>query len=198
MASRPPRAPRSEKPTKDVFDRVIEDWARERPDLDVAPIGVIGRLHLAGLLVDRFYERSVAPFGLRPADFFLLSELRRSGPPYVLSPGELSHLLVRSSGGMTRQLDQLEQRGWIRREPDPDDRRGVRVYLTETGRRLIDDALTSHFDSEAELLEPLDPADCRRAARILRELVTLLAREHEPTRSALGSRRPTRPRSNRP
>ncbi len=186
---------REARPGKDEFDRVIEEWRRERPDLDVSPIGIVGRLYVAGRLTERFYERSVAPFGLRPADFFLLSELRRSGPPYVLSPSDLSDLLVRSSGGITRQLDQLERSGWIRREPDPQDRRGVRVFLTAAGLALIDETLSGHFENEAELLAPLPAAECGRIAALLREILGLLSRERgaRPPRSRSRLRTRQRP-----
>ncbi len=185
---------RTARPDKDAFDRVIEEWRRERPDLDVSPIGIVGRLHVAGRRTERFYEESVAPFGLRPADFFLLSELRRSGPPYVLSPSDLSDLLVRSSGGITRQLDQLERSGWIRREPDPHDRRGVRVVLTDAGLELIDEALSAHFENEAQLLAPLSAAERDRIAGLLRELLGLLPRERGAGPPRLRSRSRARPR----
>lgn len=190
MASEPNSG---EKPKPDVFDRVIEDWERERPDLDTTPIGIVGRLRLAGRLVTSFYDRSVKPFDLRPADFFLLSELRRAGSPYTLSPGELSQELVRSSGGITRMLDHLEQRGWIRRAPDPNDRRGVRAVLTDEGLALIDEALIDHFDNEAELLEDLAPSDRERLADLLREVVGILVTKQESARGTArrkGSRRP--------
>lgn len=185
----------TENPSRDAFDRVIEDWERERPDLDTTPIGIVGRLRLAGRLVSAFYERSVKPFGLRPADFFLLSELRRAGPPFVLSPSELSMELVRSSGGITRQLDQLEQRGWLLRAPDPNDRRGVRVCLTSEGRELIDEALVDHFDNEAELLEDLTPVDRERLAELLREVVGILQTKRVSARGPARPMRSMEPRS---
>ena len=183
-----------EKPKRDVFDRVIEDWERERPDLDTSAMGIIGRLRLAGRLVTSFYERSVKPFDLRPADFFLLSELRRAGAPYILSPGELSMELVRSSGGITRMLDHLEDRDWIRRAPDPNDRRAVRVCLTEEGRELIDEALVDHFDNEEDLLEDLTPADRERLADLLREFLGILLTKKESARGPVRRVGPTRPR----
>ncbi len=183
---------REARPGKDAFDRVIEEWGRERPDLDVSPIGIVGRVYAAGRLTERFFGESVAPFGLRPPDFFLLSELRRSGPPYVLSPSDLSNLLVRSSGGITRQLDQLERSGWIRRQPDPQDRRGVRVFLTDAGLELIDEALSAHFENEAELLAPLPAAERDRIAGLLREILGLLSRDRGASPSRSRSRLRTR------
>ena len=184
-----------EKPKRDVFDRVIEYWERERPDLDTSPMGIIGRLRVAGRLVNSFYDRSVKPFDLSLADFFLLSALRRAGPPFTLSPGELSQELVRSSGGITRMLDHLEQRGWIRREPDPNDRRGVRAVLTDEGRILIDEALIDHFDNEADLLEDLAPAVRERLADLLREVVGMLVTKQETARGPARRKGSTRPRS---
>ncbi len=159
---------------EDTFALVIEDWARERPDLSTWPIAIIGRLHLLGRLVDGFYESSFAPFGLRSGDFFVLSELRRAGSPYRLTPTDLCRVLVRSSGGMTKQLDQLESAGWIVRERDANDRRSLWVRLTETGSTLIDSALTEHIENEQRLLAYLSESDKDEIPAQLASLVRAL------------------------
>lgn len=159
---------------RDDFEDVLAQWETERPDLDLSPILLIGRLSRLGQLIERFYQASVAPFGLAPGDFFVLCELRRAGVPYQLSPSRLSRTLVRSSGGMTKQLDNLEGEGLVRRSRDPDDRRGVVVSLTPKGRKLIDRAMTAHAENEHRLLSPLASADRKRLTDLLREFLGAL------------------------
>lgn len=165
---------------RDAFDIVLDEWRVERPDLDMEPIGIVGRLYRLGRLAEEFYQRSVEPYGLRPSDFFVLSELRRAGPPYRLSPSALCRVLVRSSGGMTKQLDQLEAEGFIQRESDPSDRRGRRVRLTASGLGLIDAALAGHIENEQLLL-------AKRSATARRQLATQLRRSIEDFERWLGT-----------
>ena len=172
---------------KDIFDMVIAEWERERPDLDVSPLGIIGRVRLAGQLIEKFYEISVAPYGIRPADFFILSELRRAGKPFSLTPGDLSNLLVRSTGGITRQLDQLEGVGLIERERDDEDRRSIKVKLTREGLKLIDRALTGHFEFEQQLIEKLAPKSLPGARDFLKSLISGLREEIQARPSTLRS-----------
>ena len=156
---------------QDSFDRVLEEWQQERPDLDMAPIGIVGRLYRLGRLVEDFYLESTRPYGLKPGDFFVLSELRRAGAPYLLSPSQLCRVLVLSSGGMTKQLDRLEVAGWIDREPDPADRRGRKVRLTNAGLALIDEALKEHIDNEHLLLGEVSLAQRDEVTASLRKLI---------------------------
>jgi DNA-binding MarR family transcriptional regulator len=117
--------------TADAVDRIVEQWASERAELDTTAMEVFGRVirlaRLAGDEVGRVYDQH----GIGRPEFDVLATLRRSGPPYQLSPGSLAAAMMMSSGGTTARLDRLEQRGLIRRSADPDDRRGVLVALTE-------------------------------------------------------------------
>jgi DNA-binding MarR family transcriptional regulator len=71
-------------------------------------------------------------------EYDVLAALRSSGSPFELSPGTLIEQTQVSSGTMTNRIDRLNQRGYVTREPDPGDHRGVRVRLTVSGRRKID------------------------------------------------------------
>jgi DNA-binding MarR family transcriptional regulator len=159
---------------RDEVDDILRDWEGERPDLDMSPIGVMGRLSHLGRLVDRFYAASAGSFDLSASDFFVLAELRRAGDPYQLSPSQLSRTLIRSSGGMTKQLDSLENAGLVRRSPDPSDRRGVTVTLTATGIKRINAALTAHIQSEHRLLAGLTPTQRTRLVSTLRQVAHAL------------------------
>ena len=158
----------------DAVDRITAQWRRERPDLDSTPMEVIGRITRASALIQRELERIFAQHGLAGADFDVLATLRRSGAP--LTPGELSRSTMVTTGGMTKRLDRLESLGLIRREPDPRDRRGRLIAVTEDGRAIIDRAVEAHLENEERLLADLSAARREQLAALLRELLSALDR----------------------
>lgn len=120
-------------PRKDPVDAIIEQWATVRPDLDTGAMEVFGRIsRLARAMSDRM-EKAYATLGIGRGEFDVLATLRRSGEPYTLSPRQLSATLMLTTGGMTGRLDKLERAALLRRSPDPHDRRGLQVTLTEKG-----------------------------------------------------------------
>ncbi|GAB2457727.1 MarR family winged helix-turn-helix transcriptional regulator [Streptomyces incanus] len=160
---------------KDPVDAIIEQWARERPDLDTAAMEVFGRVQrLSRAMGDRM-ERAYAEYGISRGEFDVLAALRRSGEPYTLSPRRLSATLMLTTGGMTGRLDKLERAGLLRRSPDPHDRRGLQVTLTEQGLRLADEAVGAGLALQTEALSALDGERVEQLADLLREL--LLATE---------------------
>jgi DNA-binding MarR family transcriptional regulator len=161
-------------PEPDAVDRITAQWRRERPDLDSAPMEVIGRITRASALIQRELERQFARDGLSGGDFDVLATLRRSGVP--VAPGELSRSTMVTTGGMTKRLDRLESLGLIRREPDPQDRRGRLIALTSDGRVLIDRAVEAHLQNEERLLADLSAGKRNELAALLRELLTALDR----------------------
>lgn len=145
----------------------MAQWQRERPDLDVSPQAVVGRLHrIAQRLTD---ELAVvyAEHGLAEGEFDILATLRRSGSPYELTPGELAAQTMVTSGAITKRVDRCVARGWVTRRRSDDDGRGRVIALTEAGRELIDAAFAAHIANEACLLERIDPADRDRLAAVL-------------------------------
>jgi len=155
----------------DEIDEILAQWRRERPDLDAAALGTVGRLFLTVELAGARLSRPLAELGLQPGWFDLLAALRRSGPPYALNPTELMRATMLSSGGMTKRLDRMAEAGLVERLPDPADRRGTLVRLTPKGRRRIDRAVEQHVTNEEELLSPLGSAERRELDRILRKLL---------------------------
>jgi DNA-binding MarR family transcriptional regulator len=162
-------------------DRVAHiqaEWARERPDVDVGPQGVIGRLHrLAAHLTDELcvvYRRH----GLSEGEFDVLATLRRAGAPYERAPGELAQFTMVTTGAMTKRIDSLERAGLVARRRSIDDGRGRVVALTSAGKRLIDKAFTEHMQNERRLLDALSATEAEQLEEIL---VKWLARiESEP------------------
>ena len=161
---------------EDEVDRVVEAWARERPDLDLSPMGVLSRVGRVGHHLDAARRASFADHGVEAWEFDVLAALRRAGPPYELSPGRLVRETLVTSGTMTNRVDRLVARSLVERLPDPADRRGVLVRLTERGRETVDGALSALLERERALLGSLTPAEQGRLASLLRQLS--LAVEH--------------------
>ncbi|GLP69914.1 MULTISPECIES: MarR family transcriptional regulator [unclassified Streptomyces] len=156
---------------KDAVDAIIDQWAAARPDLDTGPMEVFGRIYrLARIMGDRT-EKAYAPYGISRGEFDVLATLRRAGEPYTLSPRRLSSTLMLTTGGMTGRLDRLERAALLRRSPDPHDRRGLQVTLTEKGLALIDEAVEAGLAAQTEALSALDEKKADQLASLLRELL---------------------------
>ncbi|MEY9991397.1 DNA-binding MarR family transcriptional regulator [Streptomyces sp. V4I8] len=162
----------SERPQRtDPVDAIIDQWAAVRPDLDTKAMEVFGRIfRLSRTMGDRM-EKAYAPYGISRGEFDVLATLRRAGEPHTLSPRQLSATLMLTTGGMTGRLDKLERAGLLRRSPDPHDRRGLQVTLTEKGLHLIDEAVGAGLAAQTEALSALDDEQADRLADLLRELL---------------------------
>jgi DNA-binding MarR family transcriptional regulator len=139
----------------DRIDKILAQWNRERPDLDVAPMGLIGRIGNLAHHLGHEMGKTFAQFDLNRAAFDVLATLRRSGAPYTLSPNDLIATMMVTSGTMTNRIDQLEKAGLVARSPNPDDGRSFLVSLTEKGFALIDGAVTAHVETQARLVSSL-------------------------------------------
>ncbi len=156
---------------RDDVDRLVEAWQRERADLDLAPMQVLSRVSRLGHHLDRARKASFADHALESWEFDVLAALRRAGAPYELSPGRLIKETLVTSGTMTNRVDRLVARGLVARLPDPHDRRGVLVRLTDEGRAQVDGALASLLERERDLLAGLDAPAQQRLAGLLRDLL---------------------------
>ncbi|RIQ20463.1 MarR family winged helix-turn-helix transcriptional regulator [Jiangella rhizosphaerae] len=156
---------------QDEVDRLIEAWRHERPDLDVGPMEVLSRVSRLARHLDRERRAAFAEHGLEPWEFDVLAALRRAGEPYELSPGVLLGQTLVTSGTMTARVDKLTARGLVSRRRDEDDRRAVRVRLTEFGKKSVDAALEGLLANERRLLAGLGTEEQKRLADLLRTLV---------------------------
>lgn len=151
----------------DHVARIQAEWARERPDVDTAPQGVIGRLHrLAAHLTEELcvvHRRH----GLSEGEFDVLAALRRAGKPYERAPGELAAFTMVTTGGMTKRIDRLERAGLVTRRRSGSDGRGRVVALTAAGRELIDRAFTEHMRNERRLLAALTAEEAAQLEALL-------------------------------
>jgi DNA-binding MarR family transcriptional regulator len=155
---------------QDAVDLIIEQWRRERPELDPEPIGIIGRISRLARALEQELERVYREHGLEPGWHDVLATLRRQGAPYQLRPSDFASSLMLTSSGTTKRLDRLERAGLITRAPDPGDRRGVLITLTPAGLELIDEVTDAHLANEQQLLSSLSESDRRRLADLLRKL----------------------------
>lgn len=161
----------------DHVDRIQEQWRIERPDLDPTPQGVIGRLHRLARALTEEITPVYAAYGLSEAEFDLLASLRRAGAPYALPAGELaSHTMV-TTGGLTKRVDRLIERGLVTRTDADGDRRGRVIALTTRGVGLIDEAFTAHLANEHRLLSLLDPRDAEALRDASRRWLEALGRD---------------------
>lgn len=164
----------------DEVDALVAAWRRERPELDVTPLEVLSRVTRLAQHLDTARRQAFAAHSLEPWEFDVLAALRRSGAPYSLSPGHLGTQTLVTSGTMTNRIDRLEARGLVRREPDPQDRRGVRVVLTPSGRACVDSALADLVEREQEILAALTMAQQEQAVELLKALLGTFDSEDHP------------------
>lgn len=155
----------------DQVDQLVAAWHRERPDLDVEPLEVLSRVVRLARHLALARKEAFSQLGLPQWQFDVLTALRRAGPPYELTPGDLMAETLVSSGTMTHRLDELEAAGYVSRQPDSADGRVVRVRLASAGRKAVDGALTQLIQRERKLLEPLATNQRRQLATMLRQLL---------------------------
>ncbi|EWM16992.1 MULTISPECIES: MarR family winged helix-turn-helix transcriptional regulator [unclassified Kutzneria] len=152
----------------DAIDGILEQWRRERPDLDLSALGVFGRIMQLSAGLTAFMERWCAAHGMRAGEFDVLTALRRAGPAM---PSDLADALMMSRSGMTKRLDGLEATGLVERTLDPADRRSFVVALTERGRELIDEALTEHAANMQRMAAVLSVRERAAMEKSLRALL---------------------------
>lgn len=157
---------------RDEVDDLVAGWHAQRPDLDLEPMQVLSRVSRLARHLDRARRAAFSAHGLQTWEFDVLSALRRQGPPYQLSPGALLRATLVTSGTMTNRIDRLTKAGLVARHPDPTDRRGVLVRLTDQGAVVADAALRDLLTHERELLAGLHADQQAALATLLRVLLT--------------------------
>jgi DNA-binding MarR family transcriptional regulator len=157
--------------TNDLTDRTLDAWQQAQPDLETAGLQVTARLSRIGPLLARRQEGVFERFGLGRGEVGVLGALRIAGQPHQLSPTRLAKGLMLSSAGITSRIDRLERRGFVRRLPDPDDRRGVIIELTDSGLQVVDAAVAALSTSDHELLERMEPAELVQLEGLLRKFL---------------------------
>ncbi|MCK8080865.1 MULTISPECIES: MarR family winged helix-turn-helix transcriptional regulator [Vibrio] len=152
----------------DAIDRVVEQWAKEKPELETEPMAMMGRI----MRIAKYMETQVADlhkkYDMKLGEFDVLATLRRSGKPYRLTPSELIGSMMLTSGAMTNRLDKLEAKGLISREHSKEDRRSVSVQLTKDGLVLIDEMMTEHVEMQKKLVKSLSASQKKNTNQLLK------------------------------
>src|SRR5260370_30107668 len=161
---------------EDGIDRVEQAWRRERPDIDVSSIGIVSRIWRVSRHLERERKERLAQLGTDRVTLDVLAMLRRSGPPYRLTAGELRHGSLITSGGVSQRLDKLERAGLVTRNIHPEDRRRIDVELTAEGMQLVDSVLADLMEHESALLDELSDADKEHLRRTLKRLLARFER----------------------
>ncbi len=159
---------------RDLTDQMLQGVSASYPDLDISAYQVTARVARFGTYLARRQEEIFGRFGLNRGEVGVLSALRIAGPPHRLTPTRLGRGLMLSSAGITSRVDRLERRGLIVRRPDPDDRRGVLIELTDRGAELVDAAVRANTENEAQLLADFSGREIDTLQRLLRKLVSAL------------------------
>ncbi len=159
---------------RDHVDYVLDQWEHVAPGVDRSPVAIVARLGRLVSYIDRQLEANFARFGINRAGWDVLASLRRSGPPYRLTPTELYRALMRTSGAITNQLHRLERAGLVRRAADPGDGRSTLVELTDQGFELVRRVGPSHLQTEHRILAALDPDERAALAALLKKLLISL------------------------
>ena len=155
----------------DQVDRVEAAWRRERPDIDVSSVGVVSRIWRIGRHLQRNRREQLEALGTDSVTLDVLATLRRSGPPYRRTAGELMKSALITSGGVSQRLDKLEKAGLVTRQMHPTDRRRVDVQLTPAGVELVDAVVAEVMEQETKHLSRLDPSEQEQLHTLLRKLL---------------------------
>ncbi|MFB6836903.1 MarR family winged helix-turn-helix transcriptional regulator [Streptomyces sp. NPDC056361] len=158
----------------DAIAAIVDQWQRERPDLDTTPMLVVGRLFRLTHALDQRLRPPFAAADLGSGDFDLLAALRRAGEPYALSAGDLSRTVLVTTGAITKRVDRLEARGLVARTVAEADSRGRLITLTAEGVALTDELIAVHLDNQRRLLAGLGADDQAHLADLLERLALTL------------------------
>ncbi len=170
-------------PERDHIDSFLEEFAWEMPGVDLEVEGIVDRIGGLNRRLHRMLDETLAEFDLPIGEWKVLNHLRQAGPPHRRSVGQLAERAELSSGAMTNRLDQLEQAGLVRRLPDPDDRRGVQVELTDAGRRLWEESVSTQGAKEALIAAALDAREKQQLNDLLRRLMVEFERREQGSKA---------------
>ena len=158
-------------PSQDAVDRIEQDWARERPDIDVSSIGIVTRIWRIARYVEQERNQRLTELGTDRVTLDVLAILRRRGRPYRMTAGQLGKAALITSGGISGRLEKLERVGFVTRSFHTNDRRRVDVELTDAGIELVDSMVSDLMDHETALLANMSDRDHADLRRLLRKLL---------------------------
>jgi DNA-binding MarR family transcriptional regulator len=166
---------------QDHVDRFLEET--ELPGVDLEVEGIVDRINGLRRRFHRMLDETLAKFGLNSGEWKALNQLRLAEPSHRRSIGQLAAWAELSSGAMTNRIDRLEEAGFVRRVPDPNDRRGVQVELTDAGHKVWEESLRAGAENEALIAAALTNDEKRQLNALLRRLMLEFERREQKNRS---------------
>jgi DNA-binding MarR family transcriptional regulator len=166
---------------QDHVDRFLAE--NDLPGVDLEVEGIVDRINGLRRRFHRMLDETLADFGLSDGEWKALNHLWLAGPPYRRSVGKLAKWAELSSGAMTNRLDRMEEAGLVRRVPDPDDRRGVLVELTDAGRKAWKESVKAQAQKESLVAAALDADEKKQLNALLRRLMLEFERREQKNRS---------------
>ncbi|MFM9443631.1 MarR family winged helix-turn-helix transcriptional regulator [Streptomyces acidiscabies] len=155
----------------DRVDTWIDSWRAELPESVFASTELTERILSLSAGLDAAMRRALADFPLTPAEFDVLTALRRSGEPYRMKPNHLARLLMLSTGGTTNVAHRLVARGYVVREADPEDARSAWIHLTPEGIDVAGRAVVAVGEAvQTDLFEGVPTERVDQATQALRAL----------------------------
>uniref|UniRef100_UPI00333FCEE7 MarR family winged helix-turn-helix transcriptional regulator n=1 Tax=Castellaniella defragrans TaxID=75697 RepID=UPI00333FCEE7 len=119
-------------------------------------------------LLHRVIDHKAAPLGLTAIQWRPLMLIHHQG---VDTPAGLARAMQADTGAITRTLDRLETKGFLRREPYPEDRRVVKIVLTDEGRAVVGQILPVIADTLNLHLEGLSDDEIQMLFGLLRRMI---------------------------
>jgi DNA-binding MarR family transcriptional regulator len=156
---------------KDIVDELLDQWAIERPRMNVSSLGIVVRVQMLGKLLQQRTSDALRRHGLKHWEYDVLSVLRRQGGKCELPATEIARAALLTTGAMTTRIDRLVERGLVQRRKTTADRRSVLVRLTQKGKQLVNAAIDSRLEDANQALAKIPLAERRRMAANLRHLL---------------------------
>lgn len=157
----------------DIADIGIGYWRKERPEIDCSGKAITARiLHLSEMMLTAM-NANLNRFGIKYSSYAIIATLRSVGKPYSLSPTQLQNTLMITSGGVSNLIRKVESAGYVRRQVDPNDGRGVVVELTDLGFKLTEDTMVAQAEMERHLVRMFSADEQELLIQLLRRMLVV-------------------------
>lgn len=157
-------------PVRRGLVKVDPDFGEEYPEADSCCTEAFASLLVVGDVLMAVHERRIElTLGASQTVAQALAILDGASEP--LTPSEIGERMLVSSATMTSLLDTLERRGWVRRTPNPDDRRSLLIEITDEGRSMSDTFIPGLHNVERRIMSALDEHERQQLLGLLQRVL---------------------------
>lgn len=156
----------------EILAQVQRDWQKTRPDIDPSSMVTVLAIRRTALEEEKFTEKLFSQYDLNAATFGLLATLRCSAPPEGMTLTQLAQFVLVTPASITNRVDRLEERGLVKRQAVPGDRRRWLVQLTASGENLVDEIIPKYLESQRQFLSVLDHKEQQQLYLLLLKLLS--------------------------